>query len=101
MSDVTEMVQFKMKVTMMVTGEVTIETNGKDVQVTVDVTRPLVIDPTLFTPETAVKKELEQKLMPYAMDAVLRTVSEQVRDFVRTENAEVPPQGLPPFEVKA
>lgn len=96
-----ETTRFKMKVTMMVTGEVFIDTDGKNVSVEVDSLRPMVIDPTLFTHESSVRAELEKQLMPYAMDAVLRVASEQVMQMVRKENRELEQQGLLPFEAKA
>lgn len=96
-----ETTRFRMKVTMMVTGEVFIDTDGKNVSVEVDSLRPMVIDPTLFTHESSARAELEKQLMPYAMDAVLRVASEQVTQMVRKENRELEQQGLLPFEAKA
>lgn len=96
-----ETTRFRMKVTMVVTGEVFIDTDGKNVLVEVDSLRPMVIDSTLFTHESSARAELEKQLMPYAMDAVLRVASEQVTQMVRKENRELEQQGLLPFEAKA
>lgn len=84
--------RFRMKVTILVTGEVFIDTDGVNVSVEPTHLRPMVIDPTLFTHDSEHKQKLEQTLMPYAMDAVLRNASDEVRNMLKKSNEELLPQ---------